>query len=83
MAWVPEACTLPTVEQPLRVAEFDELFAAAVRPAERVDLTGLRVHLPAGEATVSTVRNLIARETACCSFSPSTCAHPRRGRSWR
>ena len=40
MAWVPEACTLPTVEQPLRVAEFDELFATAVRPVERVDLTG-------------------------------------------
>ena len=68
MAWVPEACTLPTVEQPLRVAEFDELFATAVRPVERVDLTALRVHLPAGDATVSTVRHLVARETACCSF---------------
>jgi hypothetical protein len=68
MAWVPEACTLPTVEQPLRVAEFDELFATAVRPVERVDPTVLRVHLPAGDATVSTVRHLVARETACCSF---------------
>ena len=68
MAWVPEACTLPTVEQPVRVAEFDELFATAVRPAERVDPTGLRVHLPAGDATASTVRDLVARETACCSF---------------
>jgi len=46
---VPQAA-LPTVEQPLRVAEFDELFATAVRPVERVDLTGLRVHLPAGDA---------------------------------
>ncbi|MBL8924738.1 MAG: hypothetical protein JNM77_00660 [Pseudonocardia sp.] len=68
MAWVPEACTLPTAEQPLRVAEFDELFATAVRPVERVGLTGLHVHLPAGDATVSTVRHLVARETACCSF---------------
>jgi hypothetical protein len=44
MTWVPESCRLPTVEQPLRVAEFDELFASAVTPAERVDRTGLRLH---------------------------------------
>jgi hypothetical protein len=37
------------VEQPLRVAEFDELFATAVRSAERLGSTGLRVLLPAGE----------------------------------
>ena len=28
--WVPEACTLPTVEQPLRLAEFDSLFATGL-----------------------------------------------------
>jgi hypothetical protein len=33
--WVPEACTLPTVEQPLRVAEFDDLFATALRGIAR------------------------------------------------
>jgi hypothetical protein len=38
---------LPTVEQPLRVAEFDDLFATAVAPTERVGTTGLRIHLPA------------------------------------
>ena len=27
VGWVPQACTLPTVQQPLRVAEFDGLFA--------------------------------------------------------
>jgi hypothetical protein len=68
MTWVPESCTLPTVEQPLRVAEFDDLFASAVRPAERVDRTGLRLHLPAGEEMVSVTRELVARETGCCSF---------------
>jgi hypothetical protein len=68
MTWVPESCRLPTVEQPLRVAEFDELFASAVRPAERVDRTGLRLHLPGGEETVSAARELVARETGCCSF---------------
>ncbi|MEV6153769.1 hypothetical protein AB0L53_25835 [Nonomuraea sp. NPDC052129] len=29
--WVPSECTLPTAEQPLRVAEFDALFAEVVR----------------------------------------------------
>jgi hypothetical protein len=64
--WVPTACTLPTAEQPLRVAEFDGLFATVVRPPERTGPTTLLVHLPAEAA--STIRDLVARETACCSF---------------
>ena len=28
--WVPQACALPTGEQPLRSAEFDDLFATAL-----------------------------------------------------
>jgi hypothetical protein len=68
MTWVPEACTLPTVEQPLRVAEFDALFAVAVSPAERVGPTELRIQLPAGVEVAATARELIARETGCCSF---------------
>jgi hypothetical protein len=68
MTWVPESCTLPTAEQPLRVAEFDDLFATALRPAQRVGRTGLLVHLPAGDDAASVVRALAARETACCSF---------------
>ena len=68
MTWVPDACTLPTAEQPLRVAEFDVLFAAAVRPAERVSPTVLRIHLQGGEATAVGAEELAARESACCSF---------------
>lgn len=68
MSWVPQSCTLPTAEQPLRVVEFDALFAAAVRPADRIGAAELRVHLPPGEHIVETARDLIARETACCSF---------------
>ena len=41
-AWVPEACTLPTVERPLRVAEFDYLFAHARRKQHRRSPTTLR-----------------------------------------
>ncbi len=68
MTWVPESCTLPTVEQPSRVAEFDAVFAVAVRPADRVGPTVLRLHLPAGDRTASTVRDLVARESGCCAF---------------
>jgi hypothetical protein len=64
--WVPEACTLPTVERPLRRDEFDSLFAAALTAQERPSPTVLRWTLdPAAEATA---RDLVEREVACCSF---------------
>ncbi|MFI6162968.1 hypothetical protein ACIA59_23835 [Micromonospora haikouensis] len=65
-AWVPEVCTLPTVERPLRLAEFDDLFATALREQQRLSPTALRWHLdPAAEATA---RNLTGRESSCCAF---------------
>ncbi len=65
-AWAPQACTLPTVELPLRLAEFDDLFATALRDQRRLSPTALRWRLdPAAEATA---RDLTARESACCSF---------------
>jgi hypothetical protein len=74
---VAEACTLPTAERPLRVAEFDHLFATAVRRVDSIHATRARLHLtgPAGLAT--RVRDLTARETECCSFFTfTTTAHP-------
>lgn len=68
MTWVPESCTLPTAEQPLRVAEFDALFATATGPAQRLGPNQLRVPLPRGPEPAATARDLIARETGCCSF---------------
>ena len=65
-SWVPQACTLPTVEQPLRVAEFDDLFTAATGPPRRVAPGRLEVVLAADAA--ASARDLVARETACCSF---------------
>ncbi|MDT7581356.1 MAG: hypothetical protein QOK35_2620 [Pseudonocardiales bacterium] len=65
-AWVPESCTLPTAEQPLRVAEFDGVLATAVAPPRRVAPGRLEVVLAAEVA--ATTRGLVARETACCSF---------------
>lgn len=64
--WVPEACTLPTVDQPLRVAEFDELFATALRGQERTAPTRLRWTLD--RTAEDRARDLTARESRCCSF---------------
>lgn len=64
--WVPEACTLPSRERPLRVAEFEALFARALRSWERPTAGLLRLFLKAG--CEPELRDLTARETACCSF---------------
>jgi hypothetical protein len=68
MTWAPEACTLPTAEQPLREAEFDQLFATALHGQARPGPTHLRLRLDGDDQVEATTRDLIARETACCSF---------------
>ena len=62
-----DACTMPTAERPLRLAEFDALFATAVRSVERRG-NDVRVHLAGEEGLVAQVRDLTERETSCCSF---------------
>lgn len=77
---VPEACTLPTAELPLRLAEFDALFRTAVRHGERLGVGHLRVTL-AGDADLEeSVRDLAARETQCCSFFTFSVTAPVPGR---
>jgi hypothetical protein len=39
--WAPQSCGLPTAEQPVRVAEFDQFFADAVRGVRRRSRTWL------------------------------------------
>jgi hypothetical protein len=64
--WIPAACALPTAEQPLRVAEFDDLFATSVRAVDRVGPTVLRLSLdPASQEQAG---ELTARESNCCPF---------------
>ena len=70
---IPEACTLPDAERPLRVAEFETLFAQAVA-MERIGPRHLRLDLTGGPDVEPTVRDLTARETACCSFFTFTIA---------
>jgi len=64
--WVPEACTLPTEEQPLRLEEFDHLFATALWAQTRVSDTVLRWSFDL--TSEATARDLAARESTCCSL---------------
>ena len=63
--WAPDACTLPTSERPLRVAEFDDLFTFVVRAKRRaptlLDLVLRRI-------VEGPAKDLARRESECCSF---------------
>jgi hypothetical protein len=80
MTWAPAECTLPTAERPLRVAEFDELFANALRGQARPGPTHLRLLLDGSVEVEATTRDLTARETACCSFFTFTTTRTPDGR---
>ncbi|WP_285663323.1 hypothetical protein [Actinorhabdospora filicis] len=66
--WVPRACTLPTAEQPLRLAEFDALFAAHLATAALDAPTRARLVLTGGPGLAERVADLAERESSCCSF---------------
>jgi len=66
--WVPDACTLPTADRAGRVAEFDGLFSATVRAAERTGPTRLRLELEPSPEAAARAAGLAAAETRCCSF---------------
>jgi hypothetical protein len=64
--WVPDTCTLPTVERPIRTAEFDRFFTDAVRSVRRPGPARLELVLTGD--TEAAARELAARESSCCSF---------------
>ncbi|MDV8128542.1 hypothetical protein R4P71_28700 [Rhodococcus sp. IEGM 1304] len=64
--WVPSACTLPSVERPIRVAEFDQFFTTSARTTARPDPARLEVIVDPAAETVA--RELAGRESSCCSF---------------
>jgi hypothetical protein len=67
-SWVPrDACTLPTAEQPFRLAEFDEVFRR-LRAIDRVAPTRLRLVVEETGGMAERARELTARESSCCSF---------------
>jgi hypothetical protein len=62
-----DACTLPTVQRPLRLAEFDTLFRDSLVAVERDGLT-TRLRLAASPGLRARVADLTSRESSCCSF---------------
>ena len=66
--WVPEACTLPTVEQPLRRRKFDDLFAQDVLTLTHEPPTRVRLELRPDLAVAVRAAGLAVKETSCCSF---------------
>jgi hypothetical protein len=69
--WVPvDACTLPTADRPLRVAESDDLFAATLRAVQRPpgSATRARLLLTGDRGLRDRVQRLADAESACCSF---------------
>jgi hypothetical protein len=71
---ITDACTLPTAEQPVRLAEFDDLFATAVRGVHRTSPTSVRLQLRPEPAVAARAADLVVRETQCCSFFTFTMA---------
>jgi hypothetical protein len=78
MKWIPEACTLPTAQRPLRRAEFDNVFAMA-RERHRPNATHLRLVLSGPDGLKATVEDLAARENECCAFFAFTVTEPQPG----
>lgn len=62
-----DACTLPTVERPLRLDELDTLFRTSVTGVES-DGTSTRMELAGTPGLRERVLDLTARESDCCSF---------------
>ncbi|MGX1540975.1 hypothetical protein [Streptomyces adustus] len=67
-AWVPQSCMLPTEERPLRVAEWDELFAERLILLSRPGPLRLHLDLTGGPGIEERVRDMAEREGCCCSF---------------
>jgi len=74
MTWAPAECTLPSVERPLRAAEFDELFETALREVVRREPTVLHLVVAGSDRVATATRELVTREAACCSLFGFTLA---------
>lgn len=67
-SWAPEACTLPIRQRPLRLAEFDALFADDVTEVRRTAPDLALLELRPEPAVAARAADLSVRETGCCSF---------------
>ena len=70
---IPATCTLPTAERPSRPADFDELFATAVRGMQTVAAGHVRIRSTGPVGLETWVRKLTTRETTFnVSAEPAT-----------
>ena len=65
---IEDFCTLPTAAQPLRLMEFDELFRNQIMSPRRIDAHRVEFTFANAEGLYAQISDLVARETACCSF---------------
>ncbi|MGN9913939.1 hypothetical protein ACTMTJ_41050 [Phytohabitans sp. LJ34] len=80
MTWVmPDACTLPVAEHPLRLDELDRLFASAVREQRRVSGQHLQLVLVGDNDVEAVTRDLVRRESTCCAFFEFAVERQREG----
>ena len=63
-----DACTLPTAERPLRLAEFDDLFASSLPSVSREGAERARLVLHGDGDLGCRTRRLAEAESSCCSF---------------
>ena len=66
--WIPASCTMPTAEQPLRLAEFDALFAEDVLSVQQTSPSEVALGLRPEAEVAARAAQLAAAETGCCSF---------------
>ena len=74
-----EACTLPTADRPLRVAEFDDLFTTSLRSIDQPSDTYAHLVLTGDIELAHRARRLVEAEMACCSFFTFTISEPQPG----
>jgi len=65
---IEEFCTLPTTAQPMRLLEFDELFRRQVHQPRRIGPHRVELRFANADGLYAEVSDLVARESACCSF---------------
>jgi len=70
----PIVCTAPTDAGPEGIAEYRRLFAAALTGREKTT-EGIRFRFRAADGIEAWVRDLAAREKACCAFFTFTITH--------
>jgi hypothetical protein len=68
LALAPAACTLPTTDRPLRLAEWDGLFTDAATRVRRTERLRATIELRPDSRLAARAADLSVRETQCCSF---------------